>query len=153
MPVGGEDDTVAEAPTNTRLASAAENLLDGTELVAGRYRIVRWLGAGGMGRVYEAIDTELDERVALKMLRTGLSDEAIERFRREVKLTRRIQHRNVARMFDIGEHGHDKFLTMELINGVPLSRPPRSSSTRVISKARPRRSGPRWCAPRCRPRP
>jgi len=122
MPVGGEDDTVAEAPTNTRLASAAENLLDGTELVAGRYRIVRWLGAGGMGRVYEAIDTELDERVALKMLRTGLSDEAIERFRREVKLTRRIQHRNVARMFDIGEHGHDKFLTMELIDGVPLTR-------------------------------
>src|SRR5512140_3735958 len=122
MPIGGDDDTVAEAPTGARPTSAAANLLDGTELVAGRYRIVRWLGAGAMGRVYEAIDTELDERVALKMLRTGLSDEAIERFRREVKLTRGIQHRNVARMFDIGEHGHDKFLTMELIHGVPLTR-------------------------------
>ncbi len=122
MPVGGNDDTVAEEPTNARTTAGAANLLDGTELVAGRYRVVRWLGAGGMGRVYEAIDTELDERIALKVLRGGLSDEAIDRFRREVKLTRRIQHRNVARMFDIGEHGHDKFLTMELIDGVPLTR-------------------------------
>ena len=122
MPVGGNDDTLAEEPASGRATASAANLPGGTELVAGRYRIVRWLGAGGMGRVYEAIDTELDERIALKMLRTGLSDEAIERFRREVKLTRRIQHRNVARMFDIGEHGHDKFLTMELIDGVSLTR-------------------------------
>jgi len=90
-------------------------------LVAGRYQIVRWLGAGGMGRVYEAHDNVLGERVALKVLRGGLSEEALARFRREVKLTRRIQHRNVARMFDIGVHGHDTFLTMELIDGAPLS--------------------------------
>jgi serine/threonine-protein kinase len=75
-----------------------------------------------MGRVYEAVDIELDERVALKVLRPGLSDDAIERFRREVKLTRRIQHRNVARMFDIGEHEREKFLTMELVDGEPLTR-------------------------------
>ena len=56
------------------------------------------------------------------MLREGLSDDAIERFRREVRLTRRIQHRNVARMFDIGEHRGDKFLTMELVDGGPLTR-------------------------------
>ncbi|HVV82032.1 MAG TPA: protein kinase, partial [Kofleriaceae bacterium] len=62
------------------------------------------------------------ERVALKVLRGGLSEEAIERFRREVRLTRRIQHRNVARMYDIGEHHGDKFLTMELIDGQPLTR-------------------------------
>ncbi len=73
-----------------------------------------------MGRVYEAVDTELDEKVALKVLRSGLTDDAIERFRREVKLTRRIQHRNVARMFDIGEHGRERFLTMELVAGEPL---------------------------------
>jgi serine/threonine-protein kinase len=55
-------------------------------------------------------------------LRRGLSDDAIERFRREVKLTRRIVHRNVARMFDIGEHAGDKFLTMELVDGESLAR-------------------------------
>ena len=75
-----------------------------------------------MGRVYEALDTELDERVALKVLRGGLTDEALERFRREVRLTRRIQHRNVARMFDIGEHDGDQFLTMELVDGDSLTR-------------------------------
>src|SRR4051812_27331407 len=122
MPVSGDDDTIANEPTSARVTASAANLLDSAELVAGRYRIVRWLGSGGMGRVYEALDTELGEPVALKVLRSGLSDEAIERFRREVKLTRRIQHRNVARMFDIGEHAHDKFLTMELIEGVPLTR-------------------------------
>jgi serine/threonine-protein kinase len=74
-----------------------------------------------MGRVYEALDTELDERVALKVLRGGLTDDAIERFRREVKLTRRIRHHNVARMHDIGEHDRDKFLTMELIDGASLA--------------------------------
>src|SRR5215468_5338324 len=117
MSAGGQDDTLAERPGNR----PAEVGRDG-ELIAGRYRIVRWLGAGGMGRVYEAFDTELGERIALKVLRGGLTDDAIERFRREVKLTRRIQHRNVARMFDIGEHRADKFLTMELIDGGALTR-------------------------------
>jgi serine/threonine-protein kinase len=116
MSVGGDDDTV----TNAANAPVTEAGPANDELIAGRYRIVRWLGGGGMGRVYEAIDTELDERVALKVLRTGLTDDAIERFRREVKLTRRIQHRNVARMFDIGEHAGEKFLTMELVDGKPL---------------------------------
>ena len=115
MAAGGTDDTLAGTAT-----VAGSALPDGTELVAGRYRIVRWLGGGGMGRVYEAVDIELDERVALKVLRPGLSEDAIERFRREVKLTRRIQHRNVARMFDIGEHRGEKFLTMELVNGESL---------------------------------
>ena len=112
----GTDETQADpviSPSNTGSP-------DTTELLAGRYQIVRWLGGGGMGRVYEVIDTELDERVALKVLRPGLSREAIERFRREVKLTRRIQHRNVARMFDIGEHEGEKFLTMELVTGCSL---------------------------------
>src|SRR3954469_19808709 len=116
MAAGGTDDTLAGTA-----ALAGSSLPDGTELVAGRYRIMRWLGGGGMGRVYEAIDIELDERVALKVLRPGLSEDAIERFRREVKLTRRIQHRNVARMFDIGEHNGEKFLTMELVAGEPLA--------------------------------
>src|SRR5207248_5971367 len=119
MPVG-DDDTIAGSVPGS--IGEADSLVEGSALVAERYRIVRWLGGGGMGRVYEARDTELDERVALKVLKAGLSDDAIERFRREVRLTRRIQHRNVARMFDIGDHGGDKFLTMELIDGDSLKR-------------------------------
>ncbi len=114
---GGHDDTVASSlPTLSGDASPV------AEVIAGRYQLVRWLGGGGMGRVYEVLDQELGERVALKVLKSGLSDEATERFRREVRLTRRIQHRNVARMFDIGEHNGDKFLTMELVEGEPLTR-------------------------------
>jgi eukaryotic-like serine/threonine-protein kinase len=119
MPVGGDDDTLASSlPT----LDGGTTTVSDAELVAGRYRIVRFVGGGGMGRVYEALDTELEERIALKVLRAGLSDDALERFRREVKLTRRIQHRNVARMFDIGEHKGEKFLTMELVDGEPLTR-------------------------------
>ncbi|MFN0246197.1 MAG: protein kinase domain-containing protein [Kofleriaceae bacterium] len=113
---GGQDDTVANSlPTLSGESPVAE-------VIAGRYKLVRWLGGGGMGRVYEVLDQELDERVALKVLKSGLTEEAIERFRREVRLTRRIQHKNVARMFDIGEHNGDKFLTMELVEGEPLTR-------------------------------
>jgi serine/threonine-protein kinase len=113
----GDDDTVASS-----LPAITAESQQVSEVVAGRYRIVRWLGGGGMGRVYEALDTELGEKVALTVLRAGLSEEAIARFRREVRLTCRIQHKNVARMFDIGEHAGDKFLTMELVDGEPLSR-------------------------------
>ena len=115
--VGGDDDTLAGSlPSDTTTTSEVP------ALISNRYRIVRWLGGGGMGRVYEVVDTELNERVALKVLRAGLSDDAVERFRREVRLTRRVQHKNVARMFDIGDHVGDRFLTMELVDGTSLAK-------------------------------
>ncbi len=91
-------------------------------LVASRYEILALLGAGAMGTVYRARDLELDEIVALKILRRELVDapESLELFRREVKLSRRVTHHNVARVFDIGEHDGDKHLTMELIEGESL---------------------------------
>ena len=92
-------------------------------LVGGRYRILGLLGAGGMGSVYRALDVELDEPVALKMLRSDLVDSSrvLELFRREVKLARRVTHPNVARTFDIGEHDGARYLTMELIEGESLA--------------------------------
>ncbi|MBK9000215.1 MAG: protein kinase [Myxococcales bacterium] len=92
-------------------------------LVSGRYRILGLVGRGGMGSVYRARDTELDEDVALKMLSDELSGSPalIDRFRREVKLARRVTHENVARMFDIGEHEGARFLTMEFIEGESLA--------------------------------
>ncbi|MBA2539375.1 MAG: protein kinase, partial [Deltaproteobacteria bacterium] len=111
----GDDDTIAGSPYTAEAAAAIP------ALVAGRYQIVRWLGAGGMGRVYDVLDTELGEHVALKMLRGDIDDEALARFRREVRLTRKIQHPNIARMFDIGETGGERFLTMELVEGESLT--------------------------------
>lgn len=75
-----------------------------TLLYGGRYELLDLVGAGGAGTVYRARDLELDEIVALKVLRKELvrAPGVIERFRSEVKLARRITHRNIARMFDIG---------------------------------------------------
>jgi serine/threonine-protein kinase len=77
-----------------------------------------------MGNVYRVRDRELEEVVALKMLRRELvgDPDSLARFRQEVKLARRVTHKNVARTFDIGEHAGEKFLTMELVEGEPLSR-------------------------------
>jgi serine/threonine protein kinase len=93
------------------------------QLLAGRYEIERLLGRGAMGVVYRVRDHELDEIVALKLLRRELvgSAEMLARFRTEVKLARRVTHRNVARTFDIGEHDGERFLTMELIDGASLA--------------------------------
>ncbi|WP_437996565.1 protein kinase [Sorangium sp. So ce185] len=90
--------------------------------IAGRYEILGLLGTGGMGSVYRVRDLELDEVVALKMLRRDLADSAgmLERFRQEVKLARRVTHRNVARTFDFGDHEGEKFLTMECVDGESL---------------------------------
>ena len=91
-------------------------------VLAGRYQILGLIGAGGMGNVYKARDLELKETLALKMLRPEIvaSPGALERFRREVKLARRVTHPNVARVFDIGDDEGTKFLTMELVDGESL---------------------------------
>ena len=93
--------------------------------VAGRYRVVRHLGAGGMGEVYAVHDAVLDTEVALKTLRAELegSSIALERFRREIALARRVTDPHVCRVFDVGEHAGRVFLTMELVDGKPLAGP------------------------------
>ena len=96
-------------------------------LVAGRYRLIELIGSGGMGTVYKAHDAELDEMVALKTLRRELvsAPGALERFKREVKLARKVTHRSIARVFDVGETdgaNGEKFLTMEYVKGRSLGR-------------------------------
>jgi TolB-like protein/Tfp pilus assembly protein PilF len=95
----------------------------GAVVLAGRYEVLALLGVGGMGAVYRARDLELDEVVALKMLRRELLDVPgmLERFRQEVKLARKVTSPYVARTFDIGEHEGEKFLTMELVDGESLA--------------------------------
>jgi serine/threonine-protein kinase len=89
------------------------------DLFANRYRIDRCLGRGSMGVVYAAHDSVVDEDIALKLLSLPLSD-AQERFGREVRLARRVTHRNAARTFDLGEFAGVHFITMELVEGESL---------------------------------
>jgi serine/threonine protein kinase len=94
----------------------------GTTL-AGRYRIVSLLGRGGMGEVYRADDLKLGQPVALKFLPETLSTDgaALARFHREVRVARQVSHRNVCRVYDIGEIDGQHFLSMELIKGEELA--------------------------------
>jgi serine/threonine-protein kinase len=90
---------------------------------ADRYEIQGTLGRGGMGVVYRARDGQLDEVVALKLLRPEAlaSDPTLlERFKQELKLARRITHRNVLRTYDFGETGGVPYISMEYVDGVTL---------------------------------
>jgi serine/threonine protein kinase len=90
-------------------------------VIADRYEIVRELGVGGMGRIYQAIDRDLDEPVALKVLRSGDAEgRHVERFLREIKMTRRISHPNVVKVYDLGAWKEHRYITMEYIDGVNL---------------------------------
>ncbi len=97
-------------------------LLSVGSVLANRYELRALLGEGGMGPVFRAYDRELDEDVALKVLHASAANDkaTLTRFRREVKLARRVTHRNVARTFDLGSHEGLRFLTMELIAGESL---------------------------------
>jgi CheY-like chemotaxis protein len=109
------------------LAAGAEDdtrdALHAGDVLAGRYEVVGVIGRGGMGVVYQARDRELDEEVAVKMLRRELlsGDEAVlERFKTEIRLARRISHRNVVRTHDLGESDGVYFVTMEFVRGLTL---------------------------------
>ena len=92
-------------------------------LLAGRYRIIALLGRGGMGEVYRADDLTLGQSVALKFLpEEADKDEALlERFRNEVRISRRVSHANVCRVYDVGEVDGHTFFTMEYIDGEDLA--------------------------------
>lgn len=94
----------------------------GTLLSGGRYEILEVLGQGGMGAVYKARDRELDRWVAIKVIQPELANSPaiIKRFKQELILSRQVTHRNVVRIFDIGETDGMKFITMEYIDGIDL---------------------------------
>jgi serine/threonine protein kinase/tetratricopeptide (TPR) repeat protein len=109
---------------------------------AGRYQIIEELGKGGMGRVYKAFDTEIKEKIALKLLKPEISidEEMIERFRNELKLARKISQRNVCRMHDLNREEGAYYITMEYVLGEDLKRLIRKvgqmSSGRTIAVAK-----------------
>jgi len=91
-----------------------------SRIIAGRYRLDNELGKGGTGVVYRALDLELDEPIAIKMFKRQLSPRDREQLRREVRLARKVTHRNVARIHDLGEHAGSWFTTMQLVEGTTL---------------------------------
>jgi serine/threonine protein kinase/tetratricopeptide (TPR) repeat protein len=110
-----DPDTLAGGPSDDlRLNPGA--------VLANRYEIVKILGQGGMGAVYEARDLQLDREVALKVIRPDLANNAdiLQRFKQELILARQVTDRNVIRIFDLGEAGKIKFITMEYIEGESL---------------------------------
>ena len=111
---GGPEKGQVDADEQDELAPNAE--------LANRYTVIRRLGAGGMGAVYEVHDLHLEEDIALKMLHRSLSsdDDYRQRLRAEVRLARRVSHPNVCRVHDLGEHNGQLFVTMELIRGATL---------------------------------
>jgi serine/threonine-protein kinase len=116
---GGAATTPIARPS---LATAGDALRPGS-LFANRYEVKELLGAGGMGVVYRAFDRELQEPVAIKTLRAEAlagGNVALERFKQEIRLARRIAHRNVVRTYDLGEVGGTYYLTMEYVEGTSL---------------------------------
>src|SRR5438128_2216452 len=113
---GGPD----AAPTLIQ-ADQGPALAPGT-VVAGRYHIVDLLGVGGMGAVYKAFDRQLTRVVALKTILPEMASTptALKRFKQEVLLAQSIVHKNVVRIFDIGEDGATKFITMDFVEGKDL---------------------------------
>ena len=93
------------------------------ELLSGRYELLQLLGEGGMGAVYKARDLELEREVALKVIRPEMAEhpEILQRFKQELILARQVTDRNVIRIFDIGEAGKTKFITMEYLEGENLN--------------------------------
>jgi tetratricopeptide (TPR) repeat protein/tRNA A-37 threonylcarbamoyl transferase component Bud32 len=114
------------------------------EFVSDRFRILQLLGHGGMGEVYEAEDTVLRERVALKTLPSGLASDAraVERLKREIALARRVTHPNVCRVFDVDQHQPAAgdvvtFFTMELLHGQTLRQRLKDGGRMAPSEALP----------------
>ncbi len=102
----------------------AQEWVPGT-IVGGRFRLDGMIGQGGMAQVFSATDLELDEEVALKVFSGQLVtedylQEAVQRFRQELKLCRRLNHPNIIQVYDIGIHGGHRYFTMELLRGQSL---------------------------------
>ncbi len=112
-------DNISLAKTLT-LETPVLELERGT-LFAERYEIIEELGKGGMGRVYRVLDTKINEEVALKLIKPEIADSrTIERFGNELKITRKISHKNVCRMYHLSEESGTHYITMEYVPGETL---------------------------------
>ncbi len=110
-----------EIPVTKTLETPTEELTRGTTF-AGRYEIIEVLGKGGMGKVYRALDKKLNEEVALKLITPEIASDkkTLARFSNELKIARKITHKNVGRMYELMEEKGTHFITMEYVPGQDL---------------------------------
>ena len=128
---GGPNQTVIAVDPEQTIAGPDVLLGPGAELLPGtrlgsRYTVIRLLGRGGMGAVYQAYDDELGVAVAIKTILPGQADEytrrdQVSRFKSELLLARQVTHKNVVRIHDLGEVGGLKYITMSYIEGETLA--------------------------------
>ncbi|MBA7494004.1 Serine/threonine-protein kinase PknD [subsurface metagenome] len=111
-----------EKPLPTQTIEAPREELTTGSTFAGRYQIIEEIGKGGMGKVYKAQDKKIKETVALKLIKPEIASDkkTIERFGNEMKFARKVSHRNVCRMYDLGEEKGSHFITMEYVPGEDL---------------------------------
>jgi serine/threonine protein kinase/Tfp pilus assembly protein PilF len=102
---------------------------------AGRYQIIEELGRGGMGKVYKATDLKINEKVALKLIKPEIASDkkTLERFSNELRIARKIVHKNVGRMYDINEEKGTHYVTMEYVSGQDLKGLIRQSGNLAIN--------------------
>ena len=110
------------APRKASRIQVSAPVLEPGDLLGNRYEILQLLGEGGMGSVYKARDRELDRPVALKLIRPELSSNSsiLARFKQELLLSRQVTHKNVIRIYDLGDADGVKFITMEFVEGQDL---------------------------------
>jgi serine/threonine protein kinase/tetratricopeptide (TPR) repeat protein len=111
---------ISASPTET-LQAPKKKLTTGSTF-ASRYQVIEEVGKGGMGRVYKVFDKEIGEKVALKLLKPEIAsdEETLQRFRNELRVARKIVHKNVCRMYDLGQAEGTYFITMEFVEGEDL---------------------------------
>lgn len=131
-------DIAIGTPRDPERPSGGPGLVAG-EMLAGRYRIERFIAAGGIGEVYQAHDALLGESVALKLLRPELARKpgAQQRFADEIRLARKVTHANVCRVLDTAFDADRFFFTMELHSGDTLATAIRSRAPFTVDAAKP----------------
>lgn len=143
LDLGGSDDktivhNIEAEDENTLLLDsnqAPESKMQDTEIVVDkRYRLVKHLGSGSVGDVYLAQDLELDERVAIKIMSQSIFDRQTSvDFKEEIRLARKITHRNILRIFDFGTWQGNYYITMEYVSGYDLGKLLRSKGALDVS--------------------
>ncbi len=125
--------SIKDVEVTETMETPKEELTTGSTF-AGRYQIIEELGRGGMGRVYKTIDTKIKEKIALKLIKPEIAKDkkTIERFSNELRLARKIRHKNICQMFDLGEDRGTHFITMEFVEGQDLKKLIRQSGQLAI---------------------
>ena len=142
-PTGSDYDhtTISSARSAPAAATGEDGPLTPGKPFGTRYHIIRTRGVGGMGAVYHAWDTELAEAVAIKVIRPeamahpGAAAELEKRFKRELLLARQVTHRNVVRIYDLGEIDGIKYITMSYVEGTDLATLLRKEGTLGVQRS------------------